>query len=382
MKRPTVPPRATTGMGRGTRETREPQAGARRGGGARALSTSERRRRELELLDGQQVRAEREPRGANPGAVQRQKVSSGKRFNAWRAHHSTTAISSLAKLFATPVQSLMTWMVIAIGVALPAALFVLFDNVQKIGYSWQDTSRISVYLKPAMGEQDAQTLRLKWSQRMDVDSVTYISPSVGLNEFKQTSGLGDLIDQLKTNPLPGVLLVQPKLDRSPDQIEALQKALAQENAVDEVQLDLQWVKRLHQFIDLSRHFVMGLTVLLALAVLLILGNTIRMAIEARIDEIRVVKLVGATDAYVRRPFLYTGFWYGLGGGIIAALILAFGFHWLATPVADLAKLYESDFRLVGLDFIGSIQLILIAGLAGLIGAWIAVARHLYAIQPK
>lgn len=366
MKRPTVPPRATTGATRTTR------------GGARALPAHERRRRELEHYE-TQVRADRDRPQA---AVQRTKASGSQRFNAWRAHHSTTAISSLVKLLQEPIQSLMTWLVIAIGVALPAALFVLFNNIQTLGYSWQNSSQISVYLQPKVADTEANGLRVKWSTRGDVDSVTYISPEKGLAEFRETSGLGDLINQLSGNPLPGVLLVQPKADATPTVIENLQKTLQQEALVDEVQLDLQWVKRLHQFIELSRLFVTGLTVLLSLAVLLILGNTIRMAIEARIDEIRVVKLVGGTDAYVRRPFLYTGFWYGFGGGIIAAIIVAVGFNWLATPVADLAALYQSEFRLKGLDFTESVQLVLIAGLAGLIGAWIAVARHLYAIQPK
>lgn len=369
MKRPTVPPRATTGATRTTR------------GGARALSAQERRRRELEHYDSQ-VRAERERPKIPVGAVQRSKASNGQRFSAWRAHHSTTAITSLVKLLQEPIQSLMTWLVIAIGVALPAALFVLFNNIQQLGYSWQNSSQITVYLQQKVTDADANGLRVKWSTRGDVESVNYISPEQGLAEFRQTSGLGDLINQLNGNPLPGVLLVQPKADATPAVIENLQKTLQQERLVDEVQLDLQWVQRLHQFIELARLFVTGLTILLSLAVLLILGNTIRMAIEARVDEIRVVKLVGGTDAYVRRPFLYTGFWYGFGGGIIAAIILAIGFNWLSTPVANLAALYQSDFRLNGLDFNQSVQLVLISGLAGLIGAWIAVARHLYAIQPK
>ena len=116
--------------------------------------------------------------------------------------------------------------------------------------------------------------------------------------------------------------------------------------------------------------------------LLVIGNTIRMAIENRRDEIVVVKLVGATDAYVRRPFLYTGLWYGVGGGIVAAILLVVGFWWLSAPVTQLADLYQSSFRLQGLGFIESLQLILIAGFTGLVGAWIAVARHLYQIQPR
>lgn len=353
------------------------------GRGARPLNAAERKRREAqahnEPIRSESLRAEREPR--SQGASQSQ-TSWRDRLNAWGAHHSTSAIESLERMLATPIQSLMTWLVIAIAVALPAALFVVFSNLQQIGYSWQDSSQISAYLKPGASDIQAQELRLRVSQRAGVAQVNYISPAEALVEFKRGSGLGDLVDQLKENPLPGLILVKPKADQTPDQLATLQQSIATEPLVADVQLDLLWLKRLHQFIGIAERFVSALAVLLALGVLLVIGNTIRMAIEARRDEILVVKLVGATDAYVRRPFLYTGLWYGVGGGILAALLLSAGFWWLSAPVAQLADLYQSQFRLQGLGLIESLQLVLIAGLTGLIGAWIAVARHLYLIQPR
>lgn len=330
-------------------------------------------------------RREASPRVENvrpQGAVSSQ-MSWRDKFDAWSAHHSNSAIESLLRMLGTPLQSLMTWLVIAIAIALPAALFVVFSNVQQIGQSWQDSSQISVFLKKDASASQVQDLRGRWAKRPDVALATYVSPEQALEEFKLGSGLGELANHLDENPLPAVILVKPKIGgNAPDALTSLQQALVADPLVADVRLDMLWVKRLHQFITVAERFVVALAGLLALGVLLVIGNTIRMAIENRRDEIVVVKLVGATDAYVRRPFLYTGLWYGVGGGIVAAMLLAIGFWWLSAPVTQLADLYQSSFRLRGLGFIESLQLILIAGFTGLAGAWIAVARHLYQIQPR
>ncbi len=331
------------------------------------------------------TRREPPPRTENvrpQGAVQSQ-MSWRDKFDAWSAHHSNSAIESLLRMFGTPLQSLMTWLVIAIAIALPAALFVVFNNVQQIGQGWQDSSQISVFLKKDTSANQAQDLRGRWAKRPDVAQAAYISPEQALEEFKLGSGLGELANHLDENPLPAVILVKPKIGgNAPDALTALQQSLVADPLVADVRLDMLWVKRLQQFITVAERFVVALAGLLALGVLLVIGNTIRMAIENRRDEIVVVKLVGATDAYVRRPFLYTGLWYGVGGGIVAAILLAVGFWWLSAPVTQLAELYQSSFRLQSLGFIESLQLILIAGFTGLLGAWIAVARHLYQIQPR
>lgn len=328
------------------------------------------------------VRAEPRAAARSQGAVQ-SKTSWRDKLDAWSAHHSNSAIESLLRLLETPLQSLMTWLVIAIAVALPAALFVVFSNVQQIGQTWQDSSQISVFLKKDTNSNQAQDLRGRWAQRPDVALATYVSPEQALDEFKRGSGLGELANHLDENPLPAVILIKPRIGgNAPDVLNSLQQALIADPLVADVRLDMLWVKRLHQFITIAERFVVALAGLLALGVLLVIGNTIRMAIENRRDEILVVKLVGATDAYVRRPFLYTGLWYGVGGGILAAILLAIGFWWLSVPVTQLADLYQSSFRLQGLNFIESLQLVLIAGITGLLGAWIAVARHLYLIQPR
>lgn len=304
------------------------------------------------------------------------------RFDAWLAHHSTSAIESLLRLLQTPLQSLMTWLVVAIAVTLPATLFTLVINLHQIGDHWQNSNEMSVFLKLDATPQGAEQLRKRLTERTDIAQLAYISPEEALIEFRTYSGLGRIVDSLDSNPLPGVFLIQPAAGiNDPAALELLQQQLTDEPLVAEARIDMQWVKRLQQFMVLTERVVVALTGLLALGLILIIGNTIRLAIESRRDEILVIKLVGGTNAYVRRPFLYTGLWYGLGGGILAALLLAIGLQWLATPVAQLSSLYQSSFRLQGLGAIGSLQLILLAGLMGLTGAWVAVGRHLSQIEP-
>lgn len=310
------------------------------------------------------------------GAVQ-SKTSLATKADAWMAHHSTNAVGSLLRLLETPIQSLMTWLVVAIATTLPATLFVVLLNLQQLGDHWHSSSQISVFLKQGARTDAVEALQKKWQARKDIGQLSYISPDAALKEFRDQSGLGRVVDSLDNNPLPGVFLVRPaETDISPDELETLRKSLADEPVVEEAAVDMQWVKRLHQIMQLAERMTIALSVLLALGVILIIGNTIRLTIENRRDEILVTRLVGGTNAWLRRPFLYTGLWYGLGGGIVTTLLLATGIAWLNQPVSSLADLYQSSYRLQGLGFIGSLQLILLAGLTGVIGAWIAVSRHL------
>nr|WP_232522378.1 permease-like cell division protein FtsX [Marinimicrobium alkaliphilum] len=307
----------------------------------------------------------------------------GDKLDAWQAHHSTTAIESLLRLLGTPLQSLLTWLVVAIAIALPAALYVALNNVQNIGYSWQDSSQISVFVEKGARENAVRELSERLLEDDAVNAVDYITPDAALAEFRAHSGLGRVVDDLDDNPLPAVLLVQPAEQAvNPQALEALRTRIADQALVAEVRLDMQWVERLHQIMQLAGRGVLAFGLLLAMGVLLVIGNTIRLAIENRRDEILVVKLVGGTDAFVRRPFLYTGLWYGIGGGLLAVMLVAIGLWWLSSPVAHLADLYQSDFRLRGLGWIDSLQLVLLAGLLGLLGAWLAVARHLSQIEPR
>ncbi|HKJ77643.1 MAG TPA: permease-like cell division protein FtsX, partial [Gammaproteobacteria bacterium] len=216
----------------------------------------------------------------------------------------------------------------------------------------------------------------------DIAEVRYISAEQALAEFRQLSGFGDALDALQANPLPPVLVVRPgPAINGPDAVGGLVKRLRQRPDVDMAQLDMQWVKRLYALMEIGQRGVWVLGALLALAVLLVVGNTIRLAIQNRRDEIVVVKLVGGTDAFIRRPFLYSGAWYGLLGGVIAFALVQGALGVLSSPVHHLAGLYHSGFRLDGLGVATTAYLLLSGTLLGLIGSWLAVGRHLREIEP-
>ena len=310
------------------------------------------------------------------------KITAGSQWSAYIDHHKVVAKDSLKRLFESPSGSIMTWLVLAIALSLPMTLYIALENVKQLSGSWDQSSQISVYLKPTTLPRFAQQLNKDIATWPSVNSSHYISPDQALKEFSAQTGLSDVIAGLESNPLPAVISVLPKLDSKDTQaLQSLQDKLLLNPHVDSVQLDLLWVKRLYQFMELGQRIVWALAALLGLAVLLIIGNTIRLSIESRRDEIRVVKLVGGTNAFVRRPFLYTGLWFGLGGGLIAWVLMSSGLYWLSGPVERLIGLYGSDFVMQGLGFKDSVLLILDAVVLGWLGAWLAVSKHLSTIEP-
>ncbi|MGQ9426911.1 permease-like cell division protein FtsX [Gilvimarinus sp. F26214L] len=311
------------------------------------------------------------------------KTRIGDKLRAYWANHRSVARESLLRLLRTPVQSLLTWLVVAIALALPAVLYLALAQFQAVGENWQTQPRISVFLKMGARDEAAAQLRERWSAMSAIAAVDYISPDEAIREFQETSGLGRVLETLDQNPLPGVLVVHPAPNHSaPEQLEALQATLAEDLLVDDARLDMDWVRRLHQMMAIGQRMVAALGALLALGVLLVIGNTIGLAIESRRDEIVIVKLVGGTNSFVRRPFLYTGFWYGFGGGLFAWLLLLAGVQWLSEPIARLADLYQSNVRLQGLDARESLALLLGSGVLGLSGAALAVGKHLHTIEPN
>jgi cell division transport system permease protein len=313
---------------------------------------------------------------------QQSRVTIKSQSSAYIQHHKLMAVDSLKRLLAAPGSSLMTWLVLAIALSLPMTLYVSLENVKQLSRNWDQTSQISVYLKKGVLERFANDMTQEIASWPQVSSAVYINPDQALKEFSASTGLSDVIFGLGDNPLPGVISVIPRLSNQDENtLEQLQQKLQQQRNVDSVQLDLMWVKRLYQFMELGQRLVWALAALLGLAVLLIIGNTIRLSIESRRDEIRVVKLVGGTDAFVRRPFLYTGLWFGLGGGLIAWILLSIGLFWLSGPVEELISLYGSEFTLQGLGFVDSLLLIFDGVILGWLGAWLAVSRHLSSIEP-
>ncbi|HEY4127421.1 MAG TPA: permease-like cell division protein FtsX [Gammaproteobacteria bacterium] len=301
-------------------------------------------------------------------------------LKAWARDHARVAVTSLGRLYRHAGTSLMTAAVIGIALSLPAALQVLVGNARMASGSWEGAARISLYLKSGVSDVQARAFA-DTVHRMDgVADVQYISSDQALAEFKQLSGFADAVSVLDKNPLPAVLVVRPT-DSSPDAAADLQHQFAGNPNVDQVRLDLQWLKRLTAILDIVRRVVDILAALLGLAVIFVVGNTIRLEIGGRRTEIEVSKLLGATDHFIRRPFLYHGAWYGLGGGLIACLLVTLAVVLMTAPVGRLAGLYGSAYELQGLGFLGVLGLIVGGAVLGWAGSWLAVARHLRAIEP-
>lgn len=304
-------------------------------------------------------------------------------FTAYLVHHLRVFIASLGHLSRAPVATLMTSAVIAIALALPSGMIVVIGNLGGLSQSWDGSTQISLYLKQSVSSQQAQSLADRLRLHRDINAIKLIDKAEGLKQFSAASGFGDALKYLDGNPLPSVLIIQPQIN--PDKPENLQKLLQELQAdkqVDLAQLDMEWVKRLYTLLELAQRAVWIVGGLLALAVLLIIGNTIRLDIENRRAEIEVAKLIGASNAFVRRPFLYTGLWYGLLGGILAWLLTAVALSLLDDPVARLSGLYDSSFSLSGLSFSQVLNLIALSCILGLLGSWLAVGRHLSKIEPS
>ncbi|GIX22214.1 MAG: cell division protein FtsX [Gammaproteobacteria bacterium] len=306
------------------------------------------------------------------------------RLRAWAAHHAYVFFSSLGRLCRQPLSSALTIAVLAVALALPAGFGLLLTNVRHFAGDWQGAGRLTVYLRPEARRDQAEALAAALRDDARIASVTLIDKDQALAEFKRASGFGAALDALPDNPLPHALVLEPAPTAAADPaaLEALRDALTARPEVELVQLDLDWLQRLLALLDLAQRGVRLIGVLLGLAVLLIVGNTIRLDIQARADEIRVTKLIGATDAFIRRPFLYTGFWYGLFGALGAAAVLAAAWWLLRAPLGRLLALYTGLPEPLGPDAALLGRLLALGIGQGIAGAALAVGRHLKAIEPR
>ncbi|WP_051024013.1 permease-like cell division protein FtsX [Thiorhodovibrio frisius] len=315
--------------------------------------------------------------------MRRQRRPFSARFEAWLAHHRESALVTLLRLAAAPFAAGMTVAAMAVALMLPASLYVLTGNLKVLGGYWDGSAAISVFLEPGVDEAAAQALARQWQARSDIARVGVITREQGLAEFREYSGLGAALDQLTENPLPVVISVFPAPQLSGKKaLEQLVAGLEQLTDVNFTRLDTEWAHRLQALVELLERALWLLSLALALGVLLVVGNTIRLEIENRRDEIEVMHLVGATTGFIRRPFLYSGAWYGLLSGLAA-----WGMVWLMVlamqvPADRLAESYQSVFLLHALDPLASLVLVGGGTALGILGSWFAVGRHLGAMQPS
>lgn len=297
--------------------------------------------------------------------------------------HAQVFFYTLGQLSRAPVATFLTVAVIGITLALPAGLYVAIENVQRVASGWEDNGQISLFLKQDVSDSAIEKLSGKIRKLPAVSWVDYVSREAALAEFKKLSGFGEALGALDRNPLPPVLVVHPAAAHThPEALQSLLKDLRRYSEVDVAQLDLEWVRRLNAMLDLARQGVLILAGGLAVAVLLIIGNTIRLAVLNRRDEIEIIKLIGGTNAFIRRPFLYSGTVQGLLGGILAWLLVGLGLLLLSDPAHRLASLYGSLFAIENMDFLATLALIGTGGLLGWVGSRLAVGRHLRATEPR
>lgn len=299
------------------------------------------------------------------------------------ARHAHALIGSLGRLARTPFSTALTVLVIALALALPTALRLLVLNAEAATGGFSTAIDLSVYLKTDVPLIKAQQLEHNVRERSDVAHVELITADKAMEEFRNYSGFGSALDALKDNPLPHVLHVQPRTDaQNAAAVESLRRYFTAWPEVDVVQVDTDWVMRFNAILDVLRNLLAIAAVLLGAGVLAVIGNTIRLEILNRRAEIEVTKLVGGSNSFVRRPFLYTGVLYGLAGALLALAIVEIAVGVLGRPIATLAELYGSHYALQGppLDDVG---VLLATGIVlGWMGAWISAARHLRRIEPR
>lgn len=300
----------------------------------------------------------------------------------WLLEHARTLVATLGRLSREPLSTFLTAGVIGVTLALPAGLHVLVQNVNAMSYSWEGSLQASLFLEDEVTPERGRALVRELEKRQDVARASYVSKEQSMVEFRELSGFGEALDLLSDlNPLPAVIVVTPQRELPQERMQALMRALADLPEVEVAKLDQKWLERLYAILAIVERAVLIIAAVLALAVIVTVGNTIRLEIEARREEIVVMKLIGAPDSFIRRPFLYTGLWYGLAGGAFAWLLVQGAMFALAGPARRLAGLYESSYALVGLTFEATV-LVLAAGVAlGVLGSAWTVGRHLGRYEP-
>jgi cell division transport system permease protein len=297
--------------------------------------------------------------------------------------HAQALLGSLGRLARQPFATLLTVVVIGIALALPAALYLAVSNMRVATAGLDETVQLSAYLAMGTTEQEARKTTEAIAEQRGVAGTELVSPDEGLAEFRKHSGIGEALEALPDNPLPWLVTVRPAPPRdTAEAVDALAAEIRKLDGVDLVEADTAWVRRLHAIEDALQQLVLLVGAVLAAGVLAVVGNTIRLEIDGRRAEIEVTKLVGASNAFVRRPFLYSGLCQGLAGGLLAVALIAGGLFAFGPFVARLAGAYGSDFALTGLSTREWLYVVAGGAALGFIGAWLAAAYHLRRIEPR
>ena len=302
----------------------------------------------------------------------------------WLTRHLQTLVGALGDLSRSPFSSVLSISVIAIALALPGGLFAALENINKFTSEFEHGAKISLFLAPQVSVKQATELQQSIQQHASIKLVELITPDQAMEEFKSQSGLQNALNSLTSNPLPVVLLAYPKdeIARSAEKLARLIDELGKLKQVELSQFDLEWIKRLTALLELVTRAVWIIAFILGLGVFLVIGNTIRLAITNRQEEIRIIKLIGGTDAFVRRSFLYSGMLQGLLGGLLALLIIFLLFSFISAPTSSLSSMYGIAFSLDPLHFLPSLLLVSSGALIGWLSARVTVGVYLRQFEPR
>lgn len=300
----------------------------------------------------------------------------------WLGEHVRVCVAAFGRQWRDPVGTLLTALVIGITLALPAGLELLVSNLRAAAGGLNETRNITVFLRDSVSDADGLALASALEQQTEIAAARYTSREQALTDFRARTDLGAVLDALGSNPLPASIALTPEPSAEAATLDRLAQDLRARDSVEQVLLDNAWSQRLAAALALGSRLAVLLAAALGCAAVLAMGNTIRLDIESRREEIVVMKLIGAPPGFIRRPFLYAGFWYGLSGGVVAIVAVYIARAALAAPVGDLVALYEGGFSLQGPDP-RTLLIVLGAGaLLGLSGAWLAVSRHLGRIEQR
>ena len=302
-------------------------------------------------------------------------------WSSWITMHKAAFDNALQRLSLAPITALLTILVVGVSLSLPAAFQILVKNLESGQQSIDEQSRISLYLTKNASSADIENLLSEIKTNNAVKEAVLISSEQGLKDFQQHNILGNALDLLSDNPLPAVIQVYPdtrKLD--PNQIESLSNELAEFALIDKANIDVLWLKRLFSITEFVKQISLAISLFLIFTVLIVIGNTIKLLGQDFQDEIAVNKLVGATDGYVRRPFLYSGLLYGVLGGVVALCIILLGLLWITPQIDQIAQLYQSQISLVGLGFSDILSILGTGMILGLGGAWVAANRLIHSLS--
>ena len=309
-------------------------------------------------------------------------IRSSNIFNVWLTNHVSASIGSLGQLSRQPFASLMIILVIGVTLALPSAINILIKNMQSVSNNWGDATNFSVYLKKDLSIKNDKEISELIGQRADIEQVKLITADEALQDFKNQSGFGKAISQIEINPLPHTIVITPSSNSTNTSIFLLHEEIRNLPETDLVQTDTDWVQRFHAILSIIEKGTMIGAALLGIAIFIIVGNTIRLDIGNRREEIEVTKLVGASNAFVRRPFLWTGLWYGFFGGTFSLFLVQYALYLLKEPITRLGSLYQEEIFVTSFSFAENSLIIGSSILLCFFTSWATTSRYMRQIEPR